>query len=369
MEDALQKLQEEQQVILDSIPAWVFYKDKENRFLRVNNAFTKVMGVSRENLEGKSLLDFYPKEQAEAFLRDDLEVMVSERPKINIIEPMETPKGTVWVQTDKIPYRDAHGKIIGIIGFSLDVTERKKAEKVILELNETLRRNNVELEALNRELEVFAYSVSHDLRAPLRTIDGFSLAILEDYSNKLDDQGKDYLKRLRGSSQKMAQLIDDLLKLSRVTRSEMHSDPVDLSGMVRKRSSELQGEQPDRLVEFVISPKVHVIGDKNLLAVVVDNLLGNAWKYTGKHPSARIEFGTTEINGKTAYFFKDDGAGFDMKYKAKLFAPFQRLHTSEDFPGTGIGLATIQRIVRRHGGEAWAEGETEKGATFFFTLK
>ncbi|MBA4388498.1 MAG: hypothetical protein C0404_10990, partial [Verrucomicrobia bacterium] len=276
-------------------------------------------------------------------------------------------KNRIWVRAVGQAYKEG-GKFVKIGGVFHDIDSRKKAEMAIQNLNEELRHKMAELEAANRELEAFSYSVSHDLRAPLRAIDGFSQAILEDYAGKLDDQGRDYLNRLRLSSQRMAQLIDDLLKLSRVTRSEMCREVVDLSAMVRKRFLELQNSEPGRLVEFAIAPRVQVNGDRNLLAVVMENLLHNAWKYTGKHPSAHIEFGVTEKDGKTVYFVKDDGAGFDMKYKDKLFAPFQRLHAVADFPGTGIGLATIQRIVRRHGGEIWAEAHVEKGATFFFTL-
>ncbi|OGO01571.1 MAG: hypothetical protein A2Y59_04425 [Chloroflexi bacterium RBG_13_52_14] len=250
-----------------------------------------------------------------------------------------------------------------------DITERRKAEEELARQAKELARANSELCVVNKELEAFSYSVSHDLRAPLRSIDGFSKAVLEDYEQKLDDQGKDYLHRVRAASQRMAQLIDDLLNLSRVTRSDMHHDSVNLSAMAWSIVTELQKIQPDRQVDFVIAEGLMAKGDSRLLKLVLENLLNNAWKFTGKHTHAKIEFGAAPCNGKTAYFVRDDGAGFDMAYAEKLFIPFQRLHGVTEFAGTGIGLALIQRIIHRHGGHVWAEGKVEQGATFYFTLQ
>jgi light-regulated signal transduction histidine kinase (bacteriophytochrome) len=202
----------------------------------------------------------------------------------------------------------------------------------------------------------------------LRRIDGFSMALLEDYANQLDEEGQGYLHRVRAASQHMAQLIDDLLKLSRMTRGEMRREPVDLSALAQRVAIELQTTQPDRQVEFVIEEGKAANGDAHLLQVVLENLLGNAWKYTVKHERARIEFGVTQHDGTTAYFVRDDGAGFDKAYADKLFNVFQRLHSDTEFDGTGIGLATVQRIIHRHGGQVWAEGAVEQGATFYFTL-
>jgi len=238
----------------------------------------------------------------------------------------------------------------------------------LAQVNAALQQRERELEVKNEELEAFSYSVSHDLRAPLRSIDGFSQALLEDYAEKLDAQGKDYLHRVRAASQRMAQLIDDLLQLSRLSRGEIHREEVDLSGMARAIVAELQKTQPDRRVEYRIAQGVVAQGDARLLRVVLDNLLSNAWKFTSKNPQATIEFGVTQNDGMSAYFVRDDGAGFDMAYGAKLFGPFQRLHGPTEFPGTGIGLATVQRIVHRHGGRVWAAGAVGQGATFSFTL-
>ena len=235
-------------------------------------------------------------------------------------------------------------------------------------MTEDLQRRDIELAAVNEELEAFNYSVSHDLRAPLRTIDGFSQALLEDYEDKLDDEGRDYLGRTRAASQRMGRLIDDLLNLSRVTRREMRFKEVDLSAIARQVVVELEEGESGRDVTFEITEGAVTMGDPNLLRTVLDNLIGNAWKFTGNHPTAKIEFGITEDDGRPAYFVRDDGAGFDMEYADNLFGAFQRLHGMTEFPGTGIGLATVQRIIHRHGGRVWAEGKVEQGATFYFTL-
>lgn len=246
-----------------------------------------------------------------------------------------------------------------------DLQENQKA---LLNLVEDLNGVTSQLEATNKELEAFSYSVSHDLRAPLRAIEGFSQALLEDYTERLDEQGRDYLNRVCGATQKMSQLIDAMLSLSRLTRGVMKREAVDLSALARTIADELQKTQPDREVEFVIAEGVTANGDATMLRIVLENFLGNAWKFTGKHPSARIEFGVKQVDGKAAYFVRDDGAGFDIAYADKLFTAFQRLHTEAEFPGIGIGLATVQRIIHRHGGRVWAEGEVEKGATFYFTI-
>ena len=242
------------------------------------------------------------------------------------------------------------------------LTERKKAQ-------EELTEHTIALEAANKELEAFSYSVSHDLRSPLRSIDGFSLALLEDYAEQLDETGQDYLNRVRAASQRMAQLIDDLLQLSKLTRKDMQREQVDLSALALSITEDLQRNQPERQTKFIIGQDLKTIGDRQLLHVMLENLIGNSWKFTGKKADPTIEFNSTNNNGKSVYYVKDNGAGFDMEYADKLFGAFQRLHSTHEFEGTGIGLANVQRIINRHGGRVWAEGSIDQGATFYFTLQ
>jgi signal transduction histidine kinase len=243
-----------------------------------------------------------------------------------------------------------------------------KLKAVHDELERRVEERTSELATANKELESFSYSVSHDLRAPLRSIDGFSLALAEDYGGTLDATAKGSIQRVRAATQRMGMLIDDLLNLSRLSRLEMQCDDVDLSRMARAISVELARSDEKRKVEWAIRDGLRATGDPRLLRVALDNLLGNAWKYTSRHETARIEFAAEQQGGSSIFFVKDDGAGFDPAYSDKLFGAFQRLHAMAEFTGTGVGLATVERIVRRHGGSVWAQGAVEKGATFYFTL-
>jgi light-regulated signal transduction histidine kinase (bacteriophytochrome) len=259
-----------------------------------------------------------------------------------------------------------------VVAVVRDVTDRERAEEEVLRLNAELeqrvQRRTAELEVANQELESFSYSVSHDLRAPLRSIHGFAQALLEDHAAQIDDTGRRHLERIQAAAQRMGQLIDDLLQLSRVTRTEMKRKPVDLTALAREVMQDMHGSDPERLVEVVIHDGLQSTGDARLLRVVLENLLGNAWKFTSRRDAARIEFGLKP--GSAGIFrVQDNGAGFDMAYADKLFGAFQRLHLDSDFEGTGIGLVTVQRIVNRHGGRIWAEGAVGKGATFRFTLE
>jgi len=243
-----------------------------------------------------------------------------------------------------------------------------ESEQAALDLAETRAELVRDLEHKNRELESFSYAVSHDLRAPLRRIDNFSRAVLESQGDRVDESGRRFLSRIREASQHMSQLIDDVLYLSRVTRAELREQDVDLSAIATLILTRLQESEPARTVEPRIRPGVVVTGDGQLLRIALENLLENAWKFTSKQAESRIEFGVTQASGEPTYFVRDNGAGFDMTYTDRLFGPFQRLHPQDEFPGSGIGLATVQRIIHRHGGQVWAEGLVGQGATFRFTL-
>jgi signal transduction histidine kinase len=270
----------------------------------------------------------------------------TQRAVLNILDDFESEKDKVQLVNHQL---------------AQEIEERKRVEMRVQGVN-------IELLAANKELEAFSYSVSHDLRAPLRSIDGFSLALLDDYADKLDDEGKDYLRRVRAATQRMGVLIDDLLNLSRVTRAEMRLERADLEAIARSIGAELQKTQGERSVEFRIGEGLEAFVDSHLMSIVLENLLGNAWKFTSKRASACIEFNKTHFEGRLTYYIRDNGAGFDPAYAHRLFGAFQRLHDKNDFPGTGVGLATVQRIIHRHGGRIWAESAVDRGATFFFTL-
>jgi light-regulated signal transduction histidine kinase (bacteriophytochrome) len=262
----------------------------------------------------------------------------------------------------------------GLLALTLELEQRvdertkelRDAHAELQKTNSEVLQATLELQASNRELEAFSYSVSHDLRAPLRSIDGFSQLLFEEYYHRLDEPGRQYLQRVRGACRRMGQLIEDMLTLSRVTRSELHRQKVDLSRLVRTIAAALQQTEPTRPAEFIVAEGVVAVGDGGLLRAALENLLGNAWKFTSKTRQTRIEFGSTE--NPPMYFVRDNGVGFDMTYADRLFGVFQRLHSERDFPGTGIGLATVQRIIHRHGGRVWAEATMGQGATFYFTL-
>jgi light-regulated signal transduction histidine kinase (bacteriophytochrome) len=262
-------------------------------------------------------------------------------------------------------------ELISRVGTHLELARlRRGATEAATELAEMRAALLEDLDRKNKNLETFSYSVSHDLRAPLRSIDGFSQALLEEYGAQLGATGQDYLRRVRSSAQRMSELIDDLLKLSRVERTELQRESVDLSRLGRRVGDVLARSAPDRSVTFVVEHGLVAEGDARLIQILLENLLGNAWKFTTKTTSPGVEFGSLQKEGPTTFYVKDNGAGFDPEYAGRLFAPFQRLHSDDDFPGTGtgIGLATVSRIVNRHGGRLWAEGRIDGGAAVYFTL-
>jgi PAS domain S-box-containing protein len=361
--------------IIEHIPNMVFVKDAaELRFVRFNRGGELLLGVDRKDIIGKNDYDILSKEEADFFRGKDLEVLKLKE-RVDIPEEMLNTivLGKRILHTQKIPILDEEGNPKYLLGISEDITERKAAEdKVRLwnaELEQNVAQRTAQLELTNRELESFAYSISHDLRAPLRAMEGYSHIAIEEYGSTLGSAGLQYLQRIQVNAVRMANLIDDLLKLSRIIRRELHRKRINMSIMANEAIKELRTEEPERQAEFIIPPQMIARADPDLVEMLISNLLKNAWKYTRECEKVVIEFGCRNENGKIVYFVRDNGIGFDMAYIQKLFKPFQRLHSGEDYEGTGVGLAIVQRIVQRHGGHVWAESSVNQGATFYFTLE
>jgi len=347
----------------------IFMLDPEGHVVSWNAGAQRIKGYRAEEILGRHFSQFYSKEDvALGKPADELRLAAQEGRCEDEGWRIRKDGTRFWANAVITALRDGSGRLRGFGKVTRDMTERKEIEERLEEQRRQLAHSNAELIEANKELESFSYSVSHDLRAPLRSIDGFSHALLEDCADKLTDAGQDYLNRIRAATQRMGMLIDDLLNLSRITRGEIHLEDLNISGLVHSILDSLGRAHPDRRIEFEIDEGLQVQADQRLLRVALENLLNNAWKFTSKCPLARIDFGKTNANGASAYFIRDNGAGFDPAYADRLFGAFQRLHTVAEFPGTGVGLATVQRIIRRHGGQIWAEGAVNKGATFYFTL-
>jgi PAS domain S-box-containing protein len=361
-EDALRAGEGFLDSIVENIPNMIFVKDAtELRFARINRAGEELLGMNRADLLGKNDFDLFPQSQAESFRARDRRT-ITDRVVFDVAEEsIRTKDGERWLHTKKVPVFDAQGAPKYLLGISEDITERRRAAAV-------LKKARDAAEAANNELETFSYSVAHDLRSPLRAIDGFGQALAEDCADKLDAGGLGHLERIRSSAQQMGQLIDGLLGLSQVTRGDIVRGDVDITRMARQSGARLREAHPEREVELVVDDGMVAFGDSRLLTAVFDNLLGNAWKFTGKCAHPRVEVGRRTEDGHPVFFVRDNGAGFEQAYVHKLFGAFQRLHGVTEFEGSGIGLATVQRIVRRHGGGVWAEGEVGRGAMFSFTL-
>lgn len=377
--EALRTLAAQQAGILDALPANIALLDPHGSILAVNQAWKRFAQANVFSGENFALGDNYLAvcERARGQCADDARaaaegiraVLRGDVFEFSLEYACHSQQRRAWFRLMAVPLvTDGTG---GAVVMHIDVTDRWLAEeaagKLTEELEARVRERTAALDASVRELEAFSYSVSHDLRAPLRHIAGFSRALRDEYGMALPAAAGAHLDRIESAAKRMEGLIQDLLGLSRVTLAPMHASVVDLSALAQAIADELRGNDPRR-VEFVIAPCVVAYGDPPLLRVALENLLGNAWKYTAKHATARIEFGAATDDGRVCYFVRDDGAGFDMHDAAKLFAPFQRLHAAQDFDGTGIGLATVQRIIHRHGGRIWAEAAVERGATFFFEL-
>ena len=392
----------------------VFFRDAQGRYLGCNRAYEEYRGVKREQLIGRPMHAGISKDQADVYAAADAALIESpgvQRYESSVVYADGTPHEVVVY---KATFFRTDGSTGGVVGVMLDISDRKAAEAQIRHLNAELEARVVErtaqLVAANQELEAFSYSVSHDLRAPLRSIEGFSHVLMEEYRERLDETGQGYLQRVRANSQRMGSLIDDMLKLSRLARSEMHREPVNLAQLAhlpqrqidrpagREEAAGRLGalfgrvvvEQRGKLVEarqiglgvpgivdrvggveevgVSIAPSLLVEADANFMRIALENLIGNAWKFTGKKAQARIDVGAAEENGEPVYFVRDNGVGFDMSYVHKLFVPFERLHDLSEFEGTGIGLTIVRRVINRHGGRVWAESKVGEGTTIYFTL-
>ena len=370
-ETALRESEQRYHALARAAPVGIFRTDLEGHCIYVNECWQDLAGMKQDEALGEGWAAALHEDDRQRVFAEWYEAARAQR-SFRIECRFHKPDGQItWVLTQAEAERDAKGQITGYVGTVTDISIRKQAEVKVANqrdmLEELVAERTAELSHSNQELESFSYSVSHDLRSPLRAIDGFSQALLEDYGDRFDETGQDYLHRVRAASQRMGVLIDALLMLSRVSRYTVERTPVGLSQLANEVVAELQANNPERQVETLIADNVQVEGDTNLLRILLENLLSNAWKYTATIEDARIEFNTCEENGETVYFVRDNGVGFNMRYVNKLFGAFQRLHGTE-FEGTGIGLATVQRIVRHHGGRVWAEGDTGKGATFYFTL-
>jgi PAS domain S-box-containing protein len=357
--------------LLESAPDAIVIADKEGRIVLANSQAHQWFGYERNELNGQPVDILLPERFRERHAGHRANYLAAPRTR-----PMGSglslfgrrKDGSEFpVEISLSPIETADG--VWTTGVIRDITQRRRNEEYILRLNEELQQRAVELEATNRELAAFSYSVSHDLRAPLRSIDGFGQALLEDCADRLDEQGRQYLQRIRNATQRMGMLIDDLLMLSRVTRAEMRREAVDLTQLTQSVITGLEVTEPGRKVEYRLQTGMTADGDPRLMRIVLENLLNNAWKFTRHADPARIEISArTDESGTRVYCVRDNGVGFDMTYADKLFGAFQRLHSPSDFPGTGIGLATVQRIIHRHGGRVWAESESGRGASFYFTL-
>jgi GAF domain-containing protein len=388
-EEALQESEQHLADIINFLPDATFVINQHGQVIAWNRAMEAMTGVEAAQILGKGDYEYaLPFYQTRRPVLIDLvsSTDTAQDAKFGYVNLLRSADGRLvaegfapalkgqesyFLGTAAILY-DSKGKMVGAIETIRDITDRKRADEEIRRLNteleERVRERTAQLEAANRELEAFSYSVSHDLRAPLRAIDGFSKILEAEYAGVLDEAGKGYLGRVREAARRMSTLTDDLLKLSRLTRSEIRRHPIDLSQLARQIAADFQAATPERIVQLTIQPGLVAEADANLLRIVLENLLGNAWKFTAKQPEAQIEFGAIAQEGSLAYFVRDNGAGFDMTYADKLFGAFQRLHSEQDFPGSGIGLATVQRIIRRHGGRVWAESAPQAGASFYFTV-
>jgi PAS domain S-box-containing protein len=359
-EEAVAAAQSQVQSIIDNATSIIYAFDLEERFLLVNTALAELLNSTPEQMIGKRRHDFMPKEDADWHEANDRQVIESGR-ALEFDEHSQLKGRSITWLTTKFPLRDTQGRIYAVAGISADITDLKKIEK-------DLKQRTAELEAINRELESFSYSISHDLRAPLRAIDGYARMLLKKHGHEFDEDSMRKFNVIRSNSQMMGRLIDDLLALSRLGKKHMSVAMLNMDDIIRDVWSEMQTIHPERNMNLFIRSMPSGYADRTLIKQVYANLLENAVKFTKFKNPAQIEAGGYNEGEENVFYIKDNGTGFDMAYCDKLFGIFQRLHSSPEFEGTGVGLATVQRVINRHSGRVWAEGKVNEGATFYFSL-
>ncbi|NLD98363.1 MAG: PAS domain S-box protein [Fibrobacter sp.] len=356
-EKALKESEIYYRTIVETAQEGIWVIDKEHRISYVNEKMAQMLGYTIQELQGRDACEFLDTIQQQ-FHNSDKRIKGIRQ------KNLRRHDGTLLqvIEAESLLYSDSMTKNMLRLGMVTDITDRQKRERKIIELNNRLQESN-------SELSEFSHSVSHDLQAPLHTIKAFSELLLEDYSGNLDETGREYIQTITRSTDRMGKLIKDLLTLSRVSIAELHRENVDLSAIAQEIIADQRKREPDRIISIQIESSINAFGDSGMLRIVLENLINNAWKFTSKMKNAEITFGCKKQDNNKIYYVKDNGAGFDMSFKEKLFQPFQRLHSTKEFPGSGVGLATVQRIIRKHGGAIWAESEIGKGSVFYFTIK
>ncbi len=372
-EQLRQETEDRFRTLVETTSEWIWEINEQGVYTYSSPAIESIAGYTKEEIIGHSPIEFMPEDKRER-ISNLLQELSSTHQPIQNLENIYLHKDgrKIILETNAAPYFSVNGEYKGYRGVDRDITERKAIEKELAQHREQLEsivtKRTSELLELNQELESFSYAVSHDLRTPLRAIHGFTSALQEEYLDKFDESGKNYLTRVRHATSKMSELIDDLLRLTKITRLEINIDKTNLSSLAITSIDQQKQIDKNRHVEVIIAPGLYALCDKKLMQIVMDNLISNAWKYSSKQANPSIEVGSMLQEGTTVFFVKDNGVGFDPEYADKIFQPFQRLHTNKEFSGTGIGLATVQRIIKKHRGKIWVTSALNKGATFYFTL-